>query len=81
MGSDVHWRRWQACQRWNRAGEGKGSCNHLHEGIGCHRDQTFREESGDREVQRTMLELLNQLDGFSSDEGIKVCQLLHIIRL
>ena len=28
--------------------------------------------SGDREVQRTMLELLNQLDGFSSDENIKV---------
>lgn len=32
------------------------------------------EKSGDREVQRTMLELLNQLDGFSSDERIKVCQ-------
>lgn len=31
------------------------------------------EVSGDREVQRTMLELLNQLDGFSSDERIKVC--------
>jgi 26S proteasome regulatory subunit T5 len=31
------------------------------------------ELSGDREVQRTMLELLNQLDGFSSDENIKVC--------
>ena len=30
------------------------------------------ELSGDREVQRTMLELLNQLDGFSSSEGIKV---------
>ena len=30
------------------------------------------EKSGDREVQRTMLELLNQLDGFSSDERIKV---------
>ncbi|KAL5996462.1 26S proteasome regulatory subunit 6A A [Asimina triloba] len=30
------------------------------------------EVSGDREVQRTMLELLNQLDGFSSDEWIKV---------
>jgi 26S proteasome regulatory subunit T5 len=28
--------------------------------------------SGDREVQRTMLELLNQLDGFSSEEEIKV---------
>lgn len=30
------------------------------------------ELSGDREVQRTMLELLNQLDGFSSDDDIKV---------
>jgi 26S proteasome regulatory subunit T5 len=30
------------------------------------------EQSGDREVQRTMLELLNQLDGFSSNEAIKV---------
>lgn len=28
--------------------------------------------SGDREVQRTMLELLNQLDGFSPDDRIKV---------
>jgi len=33
------------------------------------------EVSGDREVQRTMLELLNQLDGFSSDDNIKVCLL------
>jgi len=30
------------------------------------------DKSGDREVQRTMLELLNQLDGFSSDQRIKV---------
>jgi len=30
------------------------------------------ELSGDREVQRTMLELLNQLDGFSSVEQIKI---------
>ena len=30
------------------------------------------EKAGDREVQRTMLELLNQLDGFSSSEDIKV---------
>lgn len=35
------------------------------------------EKSGDREVQRTMLELLNQLDGFSSDERIKVCDLFY----
>jgi len=30
------------------------------------------DEGGSREVQRTMLELLNQLDGFSSDNKIKV---------
>jgi 26S proteasome regulatory subunit T5 len=30
------------------------------------------EKEGDREVQRTMLELLNQLDGFSSNSDIKV---------
>jgi len=30
------------------------------------------EQSGDREVQRTMLELLSQLDGFSSTDKIKV---------
>jgi len=28
--------------------------------------------TGDREVQRTMLELLNQLDGFSKDKLVKV---------
>ena len=30
------------------------------------------EMSGDREVQRTMLELLNQLDGFSSNDSVKI---------
>ena len=30
------------------------------------------EKAGDREVQRTMLELLNQLDGFTSTSKIKV---------
>jgi len=30
------------------------------------------EVSGDREVQRTMLELLNQLDGFSPNDAVKV---------
>lgn len=30
------------------------------------------DKTGDREVQRTMLELLNQLDGFGSDDRIKV---------
>lgn len=33
------------------------------------------DKSGDREVQRTMLELLNQLDGFSSDARIKASSL------
>ncbi|KAK1305159.1 hypothetical protein QJS10_CPA01g00810 [Acorus calamus] len=36
------------------------------------------EVSGDREVQRTMLELLNQLDGFSSDDRIKAIR-KHIL--
>lgn len=30
------------------------------------------DKSGDREVQRTMLELLNQLDGFNANTKIKV---------
>ena len=30
------------------------------------------DQSGEREVQRTMLELLNQLDGFSSNDRVKV---------
>ena len=37
----------------------------------------YSEVSGDREVQRTMLELLNQLDGFSSDERFKVSVFIH----
>ena len=37
------------------------------------------EKAGDREVQRTMLELLNQLDGFSSTADIKVCTLEYQI--
>jgi hypothetical protein len=35
--------------------------------------------SGDREVQRTMLELLNQLDGFSTDDKVKVSIFVHFI--
>ena len=35
------------------------------------------EKAGDREVQRTMLELLNQLDGFSSTTDIKVSMLRY----
>jgi 26S proteasome regulatory subunit T5 len=30
------------------------------------------ELSGDREVQRTMLELLNQLDGFTATDEVKI---------
>ncbi|OIR58177.1 MAG: 26S proteasome regulatory subunit T5, RPT5/PSMC3 [Amphiamblys sp. WSBS2006] len=30
------------------------------------------DKTGDREIQRTMLELLNQMDGFGSDDRIKV---------
>ena len=39
------------------------------------------EKSGDREVQRTMLELLNQLDGFGSDERIKVRWVAYLSHL
>lgn len=39
------------------------------------------EQSGDREVQRTMLELLNQLDGFSSNDKIKVVAVFHFSTL
>ena len=35
------------------------------------------ELTGVREVQRTMLELLNQLDGFSSDDRVKVSEQLY----
>ena len=31
------------------------------------------DQAGDREVQRTMLELLNQLDGFSANEKVQCC--------
>lgn len=37
------------------------------------------DKSGDREVQRTMLELLNQLDGFGSDDRIKVRSALCLL--
>lgn len=38
--------------------------------IGARRSDS--DQTGDREVQRTMLELLNQLDGFSSVEEVKI---------
>jgi len=37
------------------------------------------EKAGDREVQRTMLELLNQLDGFQPNHDIKVDTLPFIL--
>lgn len=39
-------------------------------------DVNYRYDShsgGEREIQRTMLELLNQLDGFDSRGDVKVC--------
>eukprot|EP00753_Platysulcus_tardus_P018597 PLAT6951.1.p2 GENE.PLAT6951.1~~PLAT6951.1.p2 ORF type:complete len:426 (+),score=232.71 PLAT6951.1:72-1349(+) len=52
--------------------EGRGAIIFIDEldAIGTKRFNS--EHSGDREVQRTMLELLNQLDGFSSTTRIKV---------
>lgn len=38
-------------------------------------------EGGDSEVQRTMLELLNQLDGFEPTQNIKVGWLLLLLLL
>jgi 26S proteasome regulatory subunit T5 len=38
------------------------------------------EQSGDREVQRTMLELLNQLDGFTNNTKIKVIAATALLR-
>jgi hypothetical protein len=37
--------------------------------------------SGDSEVQRTMLEIVNQLDGFDARGNIKVCSCFSIYRL
>jgi len=39
------------------------------------------DKAGDREVQRTMLELLNQLDGFTPDESIKVIAATNRVEL
>lgn len=38
--------------------------------VGTKRKET--KSSGENEVQRTMLELLNQLDGFDVNDGVKV---------
>ena len=40
--------------------------------IGSSRDNGSGGGSGDSEVQRTMLELLNQLDGFEATQSIKI---------
>jgi 26S proteasome regulatory subunit T6 len=40
--------------------------------IGGHRISSDSESKGDSEVQRTMLELLNQLDGFEETQNIKM---------
>ena len=44
--------------------------NNIHVFIGTKRFDS--EKAGDREVQRTMLELLNQMDGFQPNSQIKV---------
>ena len=36
---------------------------------------------GDSEVQRTMLELLNQLDGFEATKNIKVSLFSHVLAI
>ena len=41
--------------------------------IGSARSEGGGGGGGDSEVQRTMLELLNQLDGFEPTQNIKVC--------
>lgn len=41
--------------------------------IGSARSESGGGGGGDSEVQRTMLELLNQLDGFEASNKIKVC--------
>lgn len=43
--------------------------------------RTDAEEGGSMEVQRTMLELLNQLDGFSGHNNIKVSALFFLYRI
>lgn len=50
-----------------------GSVSVMLMSFGCNRyDST---SGGEREIQRTMLELLNQLDGFDSRGDVKVCLL------
>ena len=43
--------------------------------IGSARSESGGGGGGDSEVQRTMLELLNQLDGFEATNKIKACRL------
>ena len=45
--------------------------------IGSARSDSGGGGGGDSEVQRTMLELLNQLDGFEATNKIKVCFLYY----
>lgn len=45
--------------------------------VGCRMMDCFcrydSHSGGEKEIQRTMLELLNQLDGFDSRQDVKVC--------
>lgn len=74
---DASLTRWRACgavakEKTQPGSLNKGAIIFIDEldAVGTKRFDS--EVSGDREVQRTMLELLNQLDGFSSDDRIKV---------
>uniref|UniRef100_A0A183BYR7 AAA domain-containing protein n=1 Tax=Globodera pallida TaxID=36090 RepID=A0A183BYR7_GLOPA len=58
----------QLVQMFIGDGAKEGTVHYLYRRIGCDRS----EKAGDREVQRTMLELLNQLDGFQPNDDIKV---------
>jgi len=55
-----------------KAGESNGAILFIDEIDAIGTKRFGGDQSGDREVQRTMLELLSQLDGFSSNEMIKV---------
>ena len=53
--------------------------------VSCDADHVIQHMiTGDSEVQRTMLELLNQLDGFEATQSIKVvncCYGNHVVAL
>ncbi|KAH9360031.1 hypothetical protein HPB48_009572 [Haemaphysalis longicornis] len=71
VGSDVHRRRSQAGERRVRPGQGEGARVIFTSGLDSIGNERFdSEKAGDRERQRTMLELLSLLDGLSSSADI-----------